>query len=187
VRLFAAIELSDRLKKSLHGLVDRLSAFDRDVRWVKRDQMHVTLKFLGEVADGDAPRISDALATLAAECAPFDVTLDTCGCFPPRGKVRVIWGGMSEPPGALMDCAKRCEEACADLGFPREKRPFAAHVTVGRVRDDRTNGRLRGAIEKLRPAAVDQRVESVTLFQSELRPEGARYVAMGRFPFGERA
>ncbi len=185
MRLFVAIELEDALKRSLFAMIDGLSEFRRDVRWVKAEQMHLTVKFLGEVASEDLGQVQDACGQSAAGCGPFTLAIDGAGCFGPRGKVRVIWGGMKSPPPELLDYAAGCEDALAELGFEREQRPFSAHMTIGRVRDDRSGGRLREAVETLRTRETSQNVDTITLFQSELRPEGARYTVLGRYPFGQ--
>ncbi len=184
MRVFVAIELEQPLKTSLGKLTDALSAFRKDVRWVKPHQMHLTLKFLGEVADDRVPALCDAAREVAAASTPFTLELDRCGCFPPKGKVRVIWGGTDSCPGELLDCAARGEDAYENLGFARERRPFAAHMTVGRVRDDRSDGRMRDAIDALEINRARQSVDSITVIQSVLGPAGASYSALGRFRFG---
>lgn len=183
MRLFVAIELEHPLRRVLLRISDDLSSFGKTIRWLKADQMHLTLKFLGEVPDGNVNAVCQTCAKVAAESAAFELTVDHCGCFPPSGKVRVIWGG-GETPAGLLACAARCEDALESLGFQRESRPFAAHVTVGRVRDDRTNGRLREAIGGLRIKKASQPAKELTVFRSELTPRGAIHTALGRFRFG---
>lgn len=184
MRLFVAIELEHPLRRVLLRMSDDLSSFAKDVRWIKADQMHLTLKFLGEVSEGNVDAVCQTCAKVAAESAAFALTVDRCGCFPPSGKVRVIWGGGGETPPGLSACAARCEDALESLGFQRESRPFAAHLTVGRVRDDRTDGRLREAIGGLRIKKASQPAKELTVFRSELTPRGAIHTALGRFRFG---
>ncbi len=187
MRVFVAIELEHALKRSLLRVGEALSAFRKDVRWVKESQMHVTLKFLGEVDDGRVSDVCDACRQAAARSTSFTLSLDGCGCFPPHGKVRVVWGGTTTTPGELVDCALGCEDALANLGFDREQRPFAAHMTVGRVRNDRTNGRLREAVEATTLRSASQWVNSLTVFQSVLQPHGPQYTPIGRFRFGKES
>jgi RNA 2',3'-cyclic 3'-phosphodiesterase len=182
--MFVAIELEHAVKRSLTRIADGLGPLRKSVRWIGPDQLHVTLKFLGDVPDEDAGGIGDACAAAAAECEPFEFAIDICGCFPREGDVRIVWGGAQHLPDALSACAARCEDAFAAIGFSRESRPFKPHVTVGRVRDDRSRGRLREAVGEVRVKSTQQSVVAMTLFESVLSPQGARYNKVGRFRFG---
>ena len=98
--------------------------------------------------------------------------------------MRVIWGGMASPPAELIECAKRLEDGLAPLGFGKEHRPFTAHMTIGRVRNDLTGGRLRESVNGLGVASKSQVVNRITVFESRLRPEGAQHIALGRYRLG---
>jgi 2'-5' RNA ligase len=185
VRLFVAIELDHPIKRALLHVADSLKDFRRTVRWASEHQMHLTLKFLGEVPDDKVPAVTDACARIAAECEPFEFVLNRAGCFPPEGRVRIVWGGSSVMPEELDHCVHRCEEVFEEIGFSKENRPFTPHVTIGRVKVDDTRGRLRHAVNDLRITRVAEHVDSMTLFQSILSPAGARYVVAGSFPFGQ--
>ncbi|MEE9295589.1 MAG: RNA 2',3'-cyclic phosphodiesterase [Phycisphaerae bacterium] len=184
VRVFVAIELEQPLKRVLLNMIDGLSASGRDVRWVRQEQMHLTLKFLGDVPDEKVAEVCDVCSEAAGGCRTFPLAIDRCGCFPPQGRVRVIWGGMATPPAELIDCARRSEEGFEALGYARESRPFSAHMTIGRVRNDKTGGRLRGAVQGLTIGSASQTVERLTVFQSTLQPSGAQYTVLGQYPLG---
>jgi 2'-5' RNA ligase len=183
MRLFVAIELDRSMKRSLSSMIDDLSRWRRDVKWVREEQMHLTLKFLGETPNDKVSAVRDAAKSVADATPPFTLSLDACGCFPPSGKVRVIWGGCVEPAAELLRCAARCEDAFAGLGFARERRAFSPHLTVGRVRDDRSGSGLRGAIDALTVKKATQDAESLSVFESTLSPSGAQYTPLGHFPF----
>jgi 2'-5' RNA ligase len=185
--LFLAIELDDSVKKSLQKMAGELRRFDSVVRWTKLEQMHLTLKFLGETPDAGATDVCDAAAQMAAACEPFDWTIDACGCFPPRGKVRIVWVGSGSGAESLCRIAAECEDAYEELGFARESRSFSPHVTLGRVRFDKTGGRLRDAVDGLEASSVSQPVSALTVFQSVLKPTGAVYNVLGKYSFGEVA
>jgi 2'-5' RNA ligase len=178
VRLFTAIELDDRVKDLLARARESLRRHDRVVRWVTRDQMHLTLVFLGEVPEARVDEVCQAVQRAAKRVAPFEIVVAGNGCFPPRGHVRVIWVGTEDQGGQL----KRCQAVCADeleaIGFPRESRPFSAHLTLGRVREDTTNGALRNDVERLKVPSITQYAGSIHVIQSELTPHGARYVTV---------
>ena len=183
MRLFIAIELDHAVKRVMLKTVDRLAEFRNTVRWVPESRMHLTMKFLGDVPDEQVSDVGDACARVASACETFEMVVDRCGCFPTGGGVRVIWCGSQGVSPTVAACAARLDEACGELGFEPETRPFSAHITIGRVRDDRTNGRLRDAVQRLQPGSAAQAVAKLTLFQSTLSPRGPSYTALGRFPF----
>ncbi|MBN1512527.1 MAG: RNA 2',3'-cyclic phosphodiesterase [Phycisphaerae bacterium] len=175
MRLFVAIELEGRIKDALGRAQASLATHDRAVRWVTQDQMHLTLVFLGEVADGRVPAVCDAVRRAVGRCRPFDLTVSGSGCFPPGGGVRVVWVGVQEPTGRLQSLQAAVAEELEAMGFPKEDRPFSPHLTLGRVRDDRTRGELRADVDALSMAPLAQSVSAVHVVASELRSSGARY------------
>ena len=105
------------------------------------------------------------------------------GCFPERGPVRVIWGGSELVPVELAGCVERLEGAFEEIGFSREGRPFRVHMTVGRVREDATRGKLREAISGIEARVAAQEAGGMTLFESRTKPTGPEYAALGRYRF----
>ncbi|MCP4250103.1 MAG: RNA 2',3'-cyclic phosphodiesterase [bacterium] len=184
MRLFVAIELDRRVKDSLTGVQARLGEFDGDVRWTRPEQMHLTVKFLGEVPDDQVEAVCVAAGTVAQGVDPFDIALDSCGCFPPRGRVRIVQVGMVDEAGCVQRCHDLCEQAYEALGFPCEQRAYTPHLTVGRVREDRSNGRLRERADRIRPQAARQRVAALCVVQSLLSKGGAQYNNLVRHDFG---
>jgi 2'-5' RNA ligase len=185
--LFVAIELSDRLKQALARVQRSLSKYDSVVRWVGPEQMHLTLKFIGEVADSRVSDISLALKQAAASAAPFEFQARGAGCFPPRGSVRIVWVGLEESTGTLPVCQRLVDENLAALGIEPEARPFSAHLTLGRVKDDATRGGLREAVEQVAALGFAQEVRSFALVSSVLTPNGARYTKVNEWRLGDRA
>ncbi len=185
MRLFVAIELNDVVKKSLVDTQKALSGFDRMVRWVGREQMHLTLKFLGEVTGGNLPEIKRAIEAAAGSCVPFDLNAAGTGCFPPKGKVRVVWTGIEKSGNELADCQSKVEGELAKVGFPREDKPFSPHLTLGRVKEDLSGGKLREEIARVCAKPVSQKVDKIVLMSSELTRAGARYTKAGAWKLGE--
>ncbi|MCH7813247.1 MAG: RNA 2',3'-cyclic phosphodiesterase [Planctomycetes bacterium] len=184
MRLFVAIELDRRLKDSLSGVQSRLREFDGDVRWTGPEQMHLTVKFLGEVPNDQVEVVCGAAATVARGVEPFEIALGPCGCFPPRGRVRIVQVGTVDEAGCVARCHELCEQAYEELGFPREQRAFTPHLTVGRVGEDRSNGRLRERAEQIRPQPVKQRAEALCVVQTLLSKGGAQYNNVVRHELG---
>jgi len=181
VRLFAAIELEPAIRERLARAQRELGDFGRAIRWLTPDQMHLTIKFLGEVPDGDVSVVCDALSQIADETPAFDLEVVGLGCFPDRGVARVVWAGLREETGALSACRERCEAVYADLGFRPEHRAFAPHLTIGRVKDGRCSAEMRRAVERHSSfAGGAQAVDEIVLFESVLKREGAEYAPICR-------
>lgn len=185
MRLFAAIELDPAIRRKLTRLQTELALHGRGIRWVGDDQMHLTVKFLGEVPDADVPAVCEMLREIAQATSPFEFSVEGVGCFPPAGSVRVIWAGLSEPSGRLAACRDACEARYADLGFKPERRGFTPHLTLARVKQASLSSAIRAAVTR-RPdfSAGRQCVHELVMFESQLRREGAEYVPVCRCELG---
>lgn len=187
MRLFVAIELADDVRRQVAFCQKSLRRFDECVRWTRVENVHLTLKFLGEVDDGQVGEIVAGLEVAAAESQPFEMTADHAGCFPEGGRVRIVWLGMRDESGRLATCQSAVETCMEAAGFAKEARKFSPHLTIGRVKFDDTAGRLRQAVGELELSAVEQPVESMVLMQSELGRESARYTKLGVWRLGVSA
>ncbi len=186
VRCFIAVELDPAIREAVGRLQGKLSLPGVAVRWVRPEQMHITLKFLGEVDDQVVPLICEAVAEVARQGEPFDLHVRGTGCFPPRGRdVRVVWAGLSDETGRMERLYTLLEATMTDLGFPPERRPFSPHLTLGRAKSPRQATPLREHV-----AGFDsfdsgvQAVDSVILFESRLRKTGAEYTVVVRERLG---
>ncbi|MCH7591641.1 MAG: RNA 2',3'-cyclic phosphodiesterase [Planctomycetes bacterium] len=175
MRLFVAIELSDRVRSVLADVQASLGATSHGIRWIPRDRMHLTLKFLGDVPDRDVDGVAKAVRSVAKELKGFDMEIAGAGCFPPRGPVRIVWAGLQEKSGTLAECAKQLDQGLHPLGFPQELRPFSPHLTLARLRHDDSDGALRTAVEKCTYSPVTQAVSKLTLMSSVLSRKGPTY------------
>ncbi len=170
----------------LAGIQRELVRFDQIVRWARPEQMHLTLKFLGDVGGGQVEQVRAVVGQALAGLESFELRAERCGCFPPRGKARVVWCGVADSSGVLLSCARRLDEELATVGFAREERAYSPHLTLGRVREDSSNGKLRSAVEQVGVVSVVQGVEKVVLMSSELRPKGARHTVVDEWGLGKR-
>ncbi len=180
VRAFVAIELSPELKEALSAIQEALRAQLRDggVGWVRPEGVHLTLKFLGEVAQDRIPEIAAGIEAAARDAHPFTVYLEGLGGFPNLRTPRVVWVGVQEPSGTLAQIQTRIETELESVGFPGESRPFSPHLTLGRVRGRGSEPRRRlGRVleaSALTPKG-EMEIETISLMRSQLRPDGARY------------
>lgn len=188
MRCFFCIELDGPTREQLAQILQRLRSVPAQVRWVEPSLLHVTLKFLGEVDPGRTPALRAIVHQLVAPCAPFALTLDRLGAFPHLDRARVIWAGTRQTPAPLAGMAAALEEALGELGFAKEQKPFTAHVTLGRVREEQAHG-LRALGERLRAVALAPQtvnVEGITLMESVLRPQGPAYTPVFTAEFERR-
>lgn len=183
IRAFLAVELPESLRQEVAAFQSQLKTARGDVKWVELDNLHLTLKFLGNIEESQLPSLKETLAAGVREIPPFAVHLEGIGAFPGTMNPRVIWVGASEGKESLIELAQAAERTCSDLGFTPEDRPFSAHLTIGRVR---SRERLAPLIKKLQAAefrgSVPAPVEKIVLFQSTLSPRGPTYTPLGEIP-----
>lgn len=186
MRLFVAVNLPPDIRERLAAEQDRLRRAQADVSWVRAENIHVTLKFLGETEEKRLDRIRPALFEVARGSAPFRIRVSGLGSF--GGRIpRVVWVGVPEGAEPLSRLAKDVEAATARLGFPKEKRGFTAHITLGRVRSPRNAEALLAALAEAETGPFGTvEVRQFELMQSELRPTGSVYTALDRYPFGSQ-
>lgn len=176
MRLFVAVLLPDTVRAVIAAEVERLRPLAHGVAWVAEANLHVTLKFLGEVDDARVEAVREALGRASAGAAPFSLEVSGIGAFPTAMRPRVLWAGLGAGAAALAAIAGRVDAALAQAGFPPEDRPFAGHVTLGRIREPRRDPALTAALERAaRQHFGTVLVDRVVLVRSELSPNGSRY------------
>jgi 2'-5' RNA ligase len=175
------VPLPDDVRQRLAAEIERLRAHAADVAWVAPDNLHVTLKFLGPVDEARVPSVAAAVTAAAAGQRGFEVGVRGLGAFPSPERPRVLWAGVDDAPQRLAALAAAVDAACGALGFPPEPRAFAAHVTLGRVRDGRRRPALAAALGRGGDFGR-VRVDRAVLMRSDLSPRGARYSALADCP-----
>ncbi len=182
IRSFIAIELSEVLRHNIKHLLDEFKKSAADVKWVRPEGIHLTLKFLGSVSHENLEKIAEAITPVVATYEPFHLTAHGVGCFPSSRNPRVVWIGLGDQGEKVSRLQREIEAKTAELGFPPEGRPFKPHLTLGRVRSPRKKDTLIAMLEKksqidLGPFLADK----VILFRSDLRPDGAVYTKIHEF------
>jgi 2'-5' RNA ligase len=181
MRCFVAVELPDSVRHRLAELRTHLAALDTLVRWTRDDQIHLTLKFIGEVPDARIAGLCEAVKRTSAAMSPFELEIRSAGCFPPHGPPRVIWAGVTGPPPELLAVHAAIEAACAELGYPPEGRAFKPHLTLARTREGRPVHAVRAALKELASfSAGTLPVNELVVFQSLLGPRGAAHIPLAR-------
>ncbi|TAK31009.1 MAG: RNA 2',3'-cyclic phosphodiesterase [Chloroflexota bacterium] len=189
VRCFVALELPESLQSKLEEVQRALGSGSRDpVKWVAPFQIHITLKFLGNVDASKLTTIEDLLAEVGREARPFDLSVAHLGAFPNPRRPRVVWVGIEEGGEDLLRLQGGVEEALFTLGFSREQRPFSPHLTLGRVRENASPSQIQELSQRLSATAVPAlgttRVTSITFMRSQLTPSGPIYSHIAVVPLG---
>ncbi len=178
IRAFIAIDLPPAVKDALGEVARALGerVLRGAVRWVRPEQMHLTLRFLGDTPTDGLPAVQQAMDAAAAASRPFALRLGGVGCFPNSSRPRVVWVGLAAPGGGdsapLLALKAALDEALTPLGWPPEDRPFRAHLTLGRVKDERA---ARGVVWTHDVPGLEAPVRAIHLIESQLRPDGPIY------------
>ena len=185
MRCFVAVKVCAPVCKLLLQVQEALQRADADVKWVEEGNLHLTLKFLGDLSEDQLASLRSLLIAEAARWPRMSLTYAGTGVFPEHGEPRVVWAGCSGDVAKLAGLAAAIELHAESVGVPNERRPFVAHLTLGRVKSSRNVKRLQAAIENQRqvPLGPDEITEFV-LFQSRLTSAGPTYEPLARFSLG---
>ncbi len=180
-RIFVAVTLTPALRASVAAVRGELGAAAHRLRWVPPENLHLTLRFLGEIRPPEVMRVVRALKEAAAPAAPFAVTLAGAGAFPTARDPRVVWVGVTEGADRLVALAGALEAALRRREFPGEARPFRPHLTVARPRAGERPPDLTAALAGAAAfVAGSQRVGALAVMESTLRPSGSTYREVAR-------
>jgi len=155
-----------------------------EARWVRPENIHLTLRFFGEITPDVIEKISAAVRTAAQQVNPFRVTIRGAGAFPSLQRPRVVWAGLEDPSAAL-ELEKRISGSLRTIGLPPEDKEFHPHFTLARTRGGHRTAALEQFLrgDSSRPVA-DLCVDHVALIRSDLKPTGPIYTTLERFFFG---
>lgn len=190
IRAFIAISLTSEIHQHLDQVIKAYqNKLDRvPVRWVPAENIHLTLKFLGDVSVASLEMLTTILKNEVAGHHPFEISVGGSGAFPNNRRPRVIWVGVEAPP-ELAAIQNGVENAMARLGYPREERPYSPHLTLGRVSRGATLEDIRRISSALEAAKVGflgaACVEEISLFRSDLKPTGAEYTRVVSAPLSQ--
>ncbi len=179
IRAFVALKLPADIIEHAAGLQSALKAQGFRLRWVKPQNMHLTLKFLGDIPAAEADDVGQAVQRASHGTRPLALSVQGMGVFPGIKRPRVLWIGLAGQVEALQQLSSRIEDELADLGFARENRGFKAHLTLARFKEGVAPKDLLQAFEELgnfapKPFAA----EHLVLYKSDLRPQGAIYTPL---------
>lgn len=176
MRTFIAVSLDNEIKNHLAQLVAKLKTCQCHARWIKADGMHLTLKFLGDVPSEKVPKISKVMDSVCERYQAFPLELGGTGTFPTGSKKpRVVWVGVKSND-SLLSLQKELEDELAKIDFPKERRTYSPHLTLGRIKSSQDMSLLLSLLESEREFEFGRmQVNALTLFESTLKPTGAEY------------
>lgn len=180
IRVFIAIELSGALKESIEFYQTELKKHASGVRWVKPENIHLTLKFLGEIEPEKVEEIQRVLKTVPRDNPAFSLNIKDFGVFPNMSKPRVFWLGV-ELNAAVINLHNTIETTLAGIGIMKDLRKFSPHLTLGRLKQPHNMAALLSYIKEYPFTSVRLNVSEFVLMQSKLKPEGAVYTPICRY------
>src|SRR5581483_1284842 len=188
IRTFIAVEMSPSVIARAGDLIDKLRVAAAEINWVRPQQMHLTLKFLGDVPDTDTPDICRVVEQLAADFETFEITCRGAGAFPSLRDPKILWIGIEDGAEELQRLQAEIENALKqELGYGKEQRGFHPHLTIGRVKRELPGGRgeLTQLLEKHARFDADLAIiDEVVTFASFLSRKGPAHNALGRAVLG---
>ncbi|QTA86433.1 RNA 2',3'-cyclic phosphodiesterase [Desulfonema magnum] len=179
IRTFIAIELPSDITAHISDVQKRLKTFGFKMRWVRPENIHLTLKFLGDINKADIEKVGNAMTHAVKECTPLSLAAKGIGVFPGIKRARVIWTGLKGDIHPLIELQKNLEGNLEGIGFPKEKRPFKGHLTLARAKGNMDPQKLLDAINEIGNSESETFfADKVILFKSELKPTGAVYTKL---------
>lgn len=183
IRAFIAAEIPEEIKEKLWALHNEFASIAPEIRWVRKEGMHLTFKFLGNVDEGKIDEFEKALQATTKNTGAIRLEIKSLGAFPKTTMARVLWVGVSGELEKLQDLANKIEATMNKFGFERENRDFVPHITLGRIKFPKRNRKLEEKIQALSEQKFGEfEIKGIVIFKSELHPQGAIYTELARIP-----
>lgn len=175
LRLFVGVDLPDDIKDKLGAVEDELNTFVPSGKWIRRENLHLTLKFLGYCEEERVEEINEKIRKVAQERQTFDFRLHILGAFPSLKRARILWAGINEGATEFQTVQEEIDKVLLELGFAPEERKFHPHITLARLKIPRPldEARLANLASQIPDDMLKAR--SIILFKSTLTPKGAEY------------
>lgn len=187
VRAFLAFDINEEMRRDLAVIIGLLSGMVKGVKWISPEQMHGTVKFFGEVEeDLLLGRVSEIIEKELKHQSPIVLVGQGVGVFPNWRYPKILWAGLSGDAEAMISLHTRLEEAFDEFGFVKDKRKFRLHLTLGRAKSPLKGGTgVVSLVEKMTEKTFGKvTIDSLTLYKSDLTPEGPIYTVLKNFPLG---
>ncbi|TWT77376.1 2',5' RNA ligase family [Posidoniimonas polymericola] len=181
-RTFIAVEASAEVRTGAVAAKQRLAAHGSDYRWVEKENLHFTLQFLGDITDQEIVDVCGRVTAAVEGFEPFEIAAQGVGAFPSADRPKTLWVGVGEGGEPFTELHAAIDDQLADLGFRGENRRYVPHLTIGRlIRNTRPSRELADQLSSLADfEAGKMLVDAVTVFASQLRPDGPEYHVLAR-------
>jgi 2'-5' RNA ligase len=187
IRTFIAVNLSPDIREHLAYLKDYIDIPESKMKWVEKNNLHITIKFLGYVSLGQIELIQSGLKEITGQYDPFLIKLSSyIGVFPTYKMPRIIWIGIKEGTNELEELYNSIEINMLKKGFPREEKCFSSHITIGRVKYIRDTTNFIRILKTIKVNTLSQEVCSIDLMESKLTPNGPVYNIAAKFPLSKQ-
>ena len=179
IRAFIAIPLDPKIQHSIERMQDHLKKSNNDIKWVKPENIHITLKFLGDIDTKQINSIKQILSNCTHNTRPFKVELSQLGAFPNIDRPRTLWVGLKDSKQRLNQISMSLEKTLGKIGFQTDQKPFSSHITIGRIRSSKNIDALSKSMSSYQISEnCTQTISKIILFQSTLCSEGPIYQSL---------
>lgn len=186
IRTFVAVLLDEDLRHKIARVQAGVRKLAPDMRWVNPDCFHITLKFLGDVAEDDLPDVAAAVGDAAVQIKPYILAVSGLGVFPNIRRPRTLWIGISDGAEQITELAQSIDKALSKAGNKGDEKPFHPHIALSRARERGAPRELAAAIEKTNADGIGrQMVDKVAVMGSELTSTGPVYTVLHSLPLGQ--
>lgn len=174
VRAFLAIDLDDDLKPKINKIIKEFKQIDTRIKYVELTNLHLTLKFFGEIDTAGLELLEEKIAKVVSEFKPFNVKIKSCGAFPNNNHIKVIWVGIDDD-SIIRDLHDKLDKEFTKLGFDKDKK-FSTHLTIGRMKSAKNKNQVKSTIEEFSDVEIgEMTVNNIVLKKSTLKPSGPIY------------
>ena len=174
IRAFLAIDLDDDLKPKINKIIKEFKQIDTKIKYVELTNLHLTLKFFGDIDTNGLKLLEDAIANVVSEFEPFKINISGCGSFPNNNHIKVIWVGI-EDDSILKDLHDKLDKEFARIGFDKDRK-FSTHLTIGRMKSAKNKDKVKSTIEEFSNVEIgEMEVSQISLKKSTLTPRGPIY------------
>ncbi len=181
IRLFYGLDLSGEVKDTIIDFLDEYKKLSDNIKWVRPDNFHITLRFLGDTTIDKLDGLKRITDSLAIEFSRTEFSLEGVGCFPNVRYPRILWFGISGVSGYLKSLYKSLNESLLGMGIPEDTRDFKPHITVGRIKGGFSSEGLKNMLRcNANRFFIGSELKSITLFESTLSDKGAVYKGLHR-------
>ena len=187
IRVFAAIELVDAIKSEIGKFQDELRKVKADIKWVRLENIHLTLKFFGYIPEEQVLVIEKELEKITENVYIFSVLVEKIGSFPVSGNPKIVWAGINDPANQIVNLQKYIEASLKKLGFASEEHSYTPHLTIGRIKGKNNLKNLLQLIkEKDNIKFGSMIVKDISIIKSDLKSEGPLYTVLKKIALKDK-